>query len=166
MDRREFRSLTVLIVCLAALYLALRHIPPPPGPEQAAAKVSILADAAKVSILDPRRYAATLDRVHDGDTIIVDIELGLGVWLHGRSCRLIGIDAPELVAAAGVTSRKALEKKLAGQTILLQTDRDRTDKYGRLLVLVLIVDRAGGLHDVNRWLIEQGHAREYDGGKR
>ncbi len=97
---------------------------------------------------------------------MVDIELGLGVWLHDRSCRLAGIDAPELVAAAGATSRKALEKKLAGQTLLVQTDRDRTDKYGRLLVTLLLVDQAGGLTDVNRWLIEQDHAQPYDGGQR
>ena len=40
-------------------------------------------------------YRVALDRVVDGDTIDVDIDLGFDVWLRNQRVRLHGIDTPE-----------------------------------------------------------------------
>ena len=40
-------------------------------------------------------YKCTIDRVVDGDTVDVDIDLGFGVWLKKQRIRLYGIDTPE-----------------------------------------------------------------------
>ena len=43
----------------------------------------------------PFVYQATLERVVDGDTIDVTLDLGFNVKLHKQRCRLAGIDTPE-----------------------------------------------------------------------
>ena len=40
-------------------------------------------------------YHAELERVVDGDTIDVTLDLGFNVKLHKQRCRLAGIDTPE-----------------------------------------------------------------------
>lgn len=41
-------------------------------------------------------YPAKVERVIDGDTIVVDLQLGLGVVLDGQYIRFYGIDAWEI----------------------------------------------------------------------
>lgn len=87
--------------------------------------------------LSPRE--ATLSgRVHwvvDGDTIIVD---GVG------TVRYLGIDTPELHHPRKPLQRYAREARRAnlrlvgGRTVSLVTDRERRDKYGRLLAYVYV----------------------------
>ena len=43
----------------------------------------------------PFVYNAILERVVDGDTIDVTLDLGFNVKLHKQRCRLAGIDTPE-----------------------------------------------------------------------
>ena len=43
----------------------------------------------------PFVYNAILERVVDGDTIDVTLDLGFSVKLHKQRCRLMGIDTPE-----------------------------------------------------------------------
>ena len=40
-------------------------------------------------------YRCRIDRVVDGDTVDVDIDLGFGVWLRKERVRMYGIDTPE-----------------------------------------------------------------------
>ena len=40
-------------------------------------------------------YKCRIDRVIDGDTVDVDIDLGFGVWLLKERVRMYGIDTPE-----------------------------------------------------------------------
>ena len=47
-------------------------------------------------IPEPYEYNAIVTKVYDGDTITVDIDLGLGVWLKKQTIRLYGINTPEL----------------------------------------------------------------------
>lgn len=84
---------------------------------------------------------ATLVRVVDGDTIVVDIEE------EEYKVRLIGIDTPESVASQEYLDKTGKENSLAGMeasdftkeilrnttTVYLQKDISETDKYGRLL---------------------------------
>lgn len=114
----------------------------------------------------PYVYRALVQSVYDGDTIRVDIDLGLSIKVHA-SCRLLGIDTPE------IRTKSASEKKLAYQArdrlreIVLDQwvtlhSVAKPDKYGRLLVKVWS-DEFGY---VNSLLIDEGLARPYDGGTR
>ena len=48
-----------------------------------------------MSKVTPFVYHATLERVIDGDTIDVTLDLGFDVRLHKQRVRLAGIDTPE-----------------------------------------------------------------------
>ena len=60
-----------------------------------------------------REFPARLINVHDGDTVRCDIDLGFAVSLSNVSCRLLGINAPELKAPGGVEAKEHLIKLLA-----------------------------------------------------
>ncbi|HUU00934.1 MAG TPA: DUF1016 N-terminal domain-containing protein [Myxococcota bacterium] len=57
-------------------------------------------------------YAATLERVIDGDTLAVKIDLGFDTW-RAEKIRLRGIDAPELRTEAGKQSKAFVDGRLA-----------------------------------------------------
>ena len=42
------------------------------------------------------QYNAIVHKVVDGDTIEIDIDLGLLVWVHGEKVRLLGVNTPEV----------------------------------------------------------------------
>ncbi len=101
-------------------------------------------------------YKALVRKVYDGDTITVDIDLGLNVWLKGQKIRLYGLDAPEIRGEerpTGLISKKHLSNLILGKTIKLRTIRDSKGKYGRWLGIVCL-----GSVNVNQWLIERGYA--------
>jgi hypothetical protein len=66
-------------------------------------------------------YPARVVDVHDGDTVVLDIDLGFDHLISGRdwdgrtrlSCRVFGINAPELVTAAGKAARAYAQEFLA-----------------------------------------------------
>ena len=92
----------------------------------------------------PYIYKARVVSVYDGDTITVDIDLGLSTWLHGSSIRLFGIDTPELRGeerSAGLAARDHLRSLLPANTpIILRTIKDHTEKYGRYLGIIHFED--------------------------
>ncbi|MBB6098873.1 micrococcal nuclease [Deinobacterium chartae] len=97
----------------------------------------------------------TLERVQDGDTV--------RIRLQGRSerLRLIGIDAPELAQRPwGNAARSALERTLQGRRLRLEFDRDRQDRYGRLLGW-LWAEGSGRPTLVNAELVRAGQAYVY-----
>lgn len=114
-------------------------------------------------------YRAHVQRVVDGDTIDVMLDLGFNVSLKER-VRLYGIDAYESRTRDAAEKVRGLAAKdfviqwaddHAGQ-ITIRTRIDKRGKYGRILGEV--INAAGEcLNDV---MIEQGHAVEYLGGKR
>ena len=107
-------------------------------------------------------YAATLDRVIDGDTIDVVLDLGFSVLLKAR-IRLSGIDTPE-------TRTRNIQEKILGKAAmarLIELLGDGSDlvivskfysrgKYGRILGRVFV----DGV-DVNQVLLDEGHAEPY-----
>ncbi len=112
-------------------------------------------------------YRAWVTRVLDGDTIEAVIDLGFGVR-SVQTLRLRGIDAPELVTADGMESKKAMEKMLnmagsvegigdrksdAKQKAPVLVKTVRFDKYDRYLADVFV----NGEY-VNQKLIEGGFA--------
>jgi micrococcal nuclease len=104
----------------------------------------------------PYTYKATVKRVVDGDTIVVDIDLGFHVTIKDHPLRMARINAPEKKGetfAAGTKSMNVLKQKLEGKEIVIRTYRSGEDKYGRLLADVFLNDEC-----VNDWLLKEGHA--------
>lgn len=96
-------------------------------------------------------YAARLVRVIDGDTVVLDLDLGFKLWRLNESYRLARIDAPEMATAGGPPAKAALEDYLAGKALKVVTSKG--DKYGRYLV-ELLADNA----NANDWLVTNGRA--------
>src|SRR3989338_2438529 len=79
-------------------------------------------------------YAATVDRVIDGDTLLVIVEAGFRIIVRDR-LSLRGIDCPEVGTPEGDRAKRFVEKLLpAGSTIVLKSHKDRTDQHGRFVV--------------------------------
>ena len=113
-------------------------------------------------------YRAKLDRVVDGDTIDVTLDLGFDLHLEAR-VRFSGINAPESRTKDLVEKQKGLESKRFVEdwlgnceTIVIQTQLDKKGKFGRILGNILNADGAS----LNEEMIALGHATPYDGGKR
>ena len=110
-------------------------------------------------------YQCDLVRVIDGDTIIVDIDLGFSTYLKNQKVRLAGIDTPEsrtrnlIEKALGLEAKERLIK-LCGRRLKLLSYG--TDKYGRILGVPHTEDDK----DICQILIDEGHAILYDGGKK
>jgi len=119
-------------------------------------------------------YKIKLDRVVDGDTIDANIDLGFDIFTKKR-IRFMGINTPESRTrdleekAKGLAAKDRVKQLLEGaKEITLQSHG--VGKYGRCLG-ELFVDMVDGqekltLESVNELLIKEGHAVEYDGGKR
>ncbi|WP_339734442.1 thermonuclease family protein [uncultured Sunxiuqinia sp.] len=93
------------------------------------------------------QYQAEIQRIVDGDTYDIDIDLGLSVWVRNERVRLYGVDTPEVygvkrdseeyllgVAASGFV--KSLVKK--GTLAIVETIKDSKGKYGRYLVVLYV----------------------------
>ena len=123
-------------------------------------------------------YNAIVNRVVDGDTIDVTIDLGFSVWKKIR-VRMEGINTPESRTRDKEEKKRGLAAKDRLIEILEFNDNNcvlkvsGVGKYGRALATVLVnslspLNGEDGvtLIDVNKQLIEEGHAIEYHGGKR
>lgn len=110
-------------------------------------------------------YRAVIRDVHDGDTVKVDVDLGWATWRHDEPLRLVGLNAPELNTAAGKEARDYLTTVLpVGSGVTIRTEKDKREKYGRMLATVWDNDR-GDVHgdSVNDMLIRTKHAVAWDG---
>jgi micrococcal nuclease len=108
-------------------------------------------------------YNAIIVRVVDGDTVIADIDLGFNIWQRNQSIRLSGINAPELKGStleAGKESKKFLENMVLSKRVILRTEKDRKEKYGRLLGNIQI-EEDKNMIEINRKMIAEGHAVAY-----
>lgn len=109
-------------------------------------------------------------RVYDGDTITIATRIDLdgrpSAQLYRFNVRLRGIDSPEMRSKnqteklLAIDARDALHDIVMGQMVSLEGTS--YDKYGRLLADVKTLK---GLN-VGQWMIEQGYAVNYNGGKK
>ena len=106
------------------------------------------------------RYRAFLDRVVDGDTVDLHVDLGFRAMMHLR-VRVAGIDAPERYSDGGVEAMAWLTGRTVNKPLVLVSQRG--DKYGRWLGLIYVGDEEVS---VNAQMIEAGQAVAYDGGPR
>tara|TARA_Y100001972_G_scaffold90400_1_gene110683 strand:- start:1197 stop:1568 length:372 start_codon:yes stop_codon:yes gene_type:complete len=116
-------------------------------------------------MIKPFVYNAILDRVIDGDTIDVHLDLGFNVILEKQRVRLHGIDTPES------RTRDLAEKKLglAAKARLIELCGTKLKieslgrgKYGRILGIPYTESD----ENICELLIKEGHAVEYFGGKK
>ena len=113
-----------------------------------------------------------IDKVLDGDTIDVTIDLGFDLYKKER-VRVAGVDTPEkrtrnleekeLGIDATNWLKKELEDVLAGDDeLIVRTElHGGVGKYGRLLGWLYVGDEQVSL---NEQMITQGYAHAYDGG--
>ena len=113
-----------------------------------------------------------INRVVDGDTIDVTIDLGFDLYKKER-VRVAGVDTPEKRTkddeekALGYDATHWLEEKLTGaiagdDDLVIRTELvGGVGKYGRLLGWLYIGD---GEVSLNEQMIEEGYAWAYDGG--
>lgn len=109
-------------------------------------------------------YKAKVERIVDGDTIDVIIDLGFKITTFQR-IRLANINTPETYIVKkdseeyikGVISRQYVEQRIAANNneIELQTEKV-TEKYGRYIGTILLADSPTTLNDE---LVEKGLAK-------
>ena len=110
-------------------------------------------------------YKAHVVSVYDGDTCTVEIDLGLSTWLRGEKIRLYRINAPELRGAEreqGLKSMEYLKRLIQDKEIILQTIKDRKEKYGRYLGEIWVQDENGKSINVNDKMVAEGFAVYFD----
>ena len=114
-------------------------------------------------------YSCKLVRVVDGDTCDAMIDLGFNVWVKER-IRFKGVDTWESRTRDLEEKAKGLAAKAFTKDLLENSDEGKFSiisygkgKYGRVLGELFV---KGYEVSVNQLLIENGHAYEYEGGKK
>tara|TARA_Y100001972_G_C7579957_1_gene290929 strand:+ start:293 stop:730 length:438 start_codon:yes stop_codon:yes gene_type:complete len=115
-------------------------------------------------------YKALINRIIDGDTVDIDIDLGFGVWLRDERVRIMGIDTPEsrtsdtIEKQFGLAAKARLKELIPeGSMQVLKTEvnkngEDMKGKFGRILGDFLIEKKK-----VTEILVGEGHAVKYQG---
>ena len=115
-------------------------------------------------------YKALINRIIDGATVDIDIDLGFGVWLRDERVRIMGIDTPESRTSDttekqfGLAAKARLKELIPeGSMQVLKTEvnkngEDMKGKFGRILGDFLIEKKK-----VTEILVGEGHAVKYQG---
>ena len=114
-------------------------------------------------------YSCKLERVVDGDTCDALIDLGFNTWVKKR-IRFKGVDTWECRTRDKEEKVKGLAAKAFTKDLLENSDNGKfalrshgVGKYGRVLGELFV---KGETKSVNDLLLENGHAYEYEGGKK
>jgi micrococcal nuclease len=114
------------------------------------------------------QYKCKINKVLDGDTVDIDLDLGFNIILANQRVRMAGIDTPESRTTnkeekpRGLLSKKKLTEKLpVGSWQIIETQRsdNNDDKFGRILGVFILEDGT----KVNDWLIKNNYAVPYKG---
>lgn len=108
-----------------------------------------------------RAYPCKVDRVIDGDTLVVTVDHGFKVYTS-QIVRLIGVNAPERKTPEGITA-----KKFAMDWVILNSHKkdwpflmrslSMTDRYGRRLAHIVPFGEHGS-KSLSNALLESGNA--------
>lgn len=113
-------------------------------------------------------YRCKINKVVDGDTVEIDLDLGFNMMLVNQRVRMAGIDTPESRTSnseekeRGIISKKKLAEKLpVGSWQKIQTMRSdaNDDKFGRILGVFITEDGMS----LNQWMIDNNYAVLYQG---
>lgn len=111
-------------------------------------------------------YRATVVRVIDGDSVVLDVHIWPGLTQQ-INLRLAGINTPELRAKNACEKKEAervkafVEGALQPGLVVAITDVELGKFAGRALGRIHVHG-----HDLGQHMIHRGYAREYDGGAR
>lgn len=114
------------------------------------------------------QYKCKINKVLDGDTVDIDLDLGFNIVLVNQRVRMAGVDTPESRTTnkeekpRGLLSKKKLAEKLpVGSWQIIETQRsdNNDDKFGRILGVFILEDGT----KVNDWLIQNNYAVPYKG---
>ena len=114
------------------------------------------------------QYKCKINKVLDGDTVDIDLDLGFNIVLVNQRVRMAGVDTPESRTSnkeekpRGLLSKKKLAEKLpvgSWQIIETQKSDNNDDKFGRILGVFILEDGT----KVNDWLIQNHYAVPYKG---
>jgi micrococcal nuclease len=107
-------------------------------------------------------YQAIVLNVVDGDTIDVRVDLGMEVKIDQR-IRMLGYNSPEV---RGVERERGLAAKAflvtmlpVGSQVILNTVKDRREKYGRYLGTVYVEGQSMTINDL---MVSEGHGNPTD----
>jgi len=111
------------------------------------------------------RYRGHVERIVDGDTLSVLLDLGDRTY-RKRRIRLLGYNAPELFSGEdreeGAAARDALAALIpVGSTVYIETKLDR-ESFDRLLGHCFIAQENGRLADIAELMIAAGHGLGVD----
>jgi micrococcal nuclease len=115
-------------------------------------------------MFEVREYPATVVRVIDGDTVDLTVDVGFSFATKERF-RLLGINTPERkqeTRQAGDAAMQHLNELLAEAAdakgrVMIRTHKNKVDKYGRYLVVILFQDGTS----LNDRMVSDGHAVPY-----
>jgi endonuclease YncB( thermonuclease family) len=118
----------------------------------------------------PYTYYAKLERVIDGDSLIINFDLGFYLNLK-ETVRLIGIDAPEINTKKGKEAAEFVESELKNANLIVETRKK--ERYGRYLGYVYYSKKYKDFTDIIRYgkllneeLVKAGLANRYGAGKK
>lgn len=109
-------------------------------------------------------YKATVKRIIDGDSLVLDIDLGFYMFMNETKIRLYGLDTPEMNSEDPLLRLQAImairylyDNLQVGEKVTIKTVLDKREKYGRLLATVFTKE---GLN-INEGLIQNKLAVSY-----
>lgn len=79
------------------------------------------------------QYKAVFKRVIDGDTAVLDVDLGFHIWLRDLHFRFYGINAPEKTDKIGWAAAKDFVENFFASNPTVIVNVYGEDKYGRWL---------------------------------
>ena len=128
------------------------------------------------------QYSAIIRKVVDGDTMEIDIDLGLSIWVRNEKLRLYGINTPEVYGVKKGSPEWELGNKSSdfvksnlkeNDQILVETIKDKKEKFGRYLGIIYLkidpsvlevltnIRHIGDFYCLNDILLGKGLAEEY-----
>ena len=116
-------------------------------------------------VQDPFLYKCVIQRIVDGDTVDIDIDLGFGIWIRKERVRVAGIDTPEKRTRDKIEKMFGLAATAKAHTLIpegseciVRTRRDKAGKYGRTMGDFVMTD--GRLY--TEVMVETHHAVPYE----
>ena len=116
-------------------------------------------------------YTCIVRRIIDGDSVVVDIDLGFDTWIFDQVVRLIGIDAPEVRTTdliekkAGLESKAFVERYLPAGIkahLISRKYNGEKGKYGRIIGDFRVYDSMYDCEStICKLLVREGLAEEY-----
>jgi endonuclease YncB( thermonuclease family) len=113
----------------------------------------------------PYTFFAKLERVIDGDTILINFDLGFFISIKEK-VRLAGINAPEADTKKGKEATAFIEKELKDANLIVETRKK--EKFGRFLGYVYYDKKHSDFEDIIRFgkllneeLVKAGYANRY-----